>query len=171
VQQGVAGGPEFVYRAQVRVASPDFELTLKSDWANHMPGARTEIEVLVRRRGGFAGPVKISAEGIPAGVRAEPLEIAAGAPSGKLVSRLEFLDSAKVTGVAFTPDGERMAVDWLDAARFADSNGYQVDRDRDRRQPPLRRGLGRRGDHAAQARVGGTGGVLVAPIGRPGRRR
>jgi hypothetical protein len=27
--------------------------------------------------------------------------------------------------------GERMAVDWLDAARFADSNGYQVDRDRE----------------------------------------
>ena len=26
--------------------------------------------------------------------------------------------------------GERMAVDWLDAARFADTNGYQVDRDR-----------------------------------------
>ncbi|HTI51649.1 MAG TPA: DUF1549 and DUF1553 domain-containing protein, partial [Planctomycetaceae bacterium] len=27
--------------------------------------------------------------------------------------------------------GERMAVEWLDAARFADSNGYQVDRDRE----------------------------------------
>ena len=27
--------------------------------------------------------------------------------------------------------GERMAVDWLDAARFADTNGYQVDRDRE----------------------------------------
>jgi hypothetical protein len=27
--------------------------------------------------------------------------------------------------------GERMAVTWLDAARFADSNGYQVDRDRE----------------------------------------
>lgn len=26
--------------------------------------------------------------------------------------------------------GERMAVDWMDAARFADTNGYQVDRDR-----------------------------------------
>jgi len=26
--------------------------------------------------------------------------------------------------------GERMAIDWLDAARFADTNGYQVDRDR-----------------------------------------
>jgi hypothetical protein len=85
VQQGVAGGPEFVYRAQVRVAKPDFELTIKSDWANHLPGGRTEIEVLLRRRGGFAGPVKVSSEGLPTGVRAEPLEIAAGAPSGKLV--------------------------------------------------------------------------------------
>lgn len=27
--------------------------------------------------------------------------------------------------------GERMAVDWLDAARYADSNGYQVDRNRE----------------------------------------
>ncbi|MBL8816423.1 MAG: PSD1 domain-containing protein [Planctomyces sp.] len=27
--------------------------------------------------------------------------------------------------------GERMAVDWMDAARYADTNGYQVDRDRD----------------------------------------
>lgn len=27
--------------------------------------------------------------------------------------------------------GERMAQDWLDASRFADSNGYQVDRDRE----------------------------------------
>ena len=27
--------------------------------------------------------------------------------------------------------GERMATDWLDAARYADTNGYQVDRERD----------------------------------------
>ncbi len=27
--------------------------------------------------------------------------------------------------------GERMAVDWLDAARYADSYGFQVDRERD----------------------------------------
>lgn len=27
--------------------------------------------------------------------------------------------------------GERMAVDWLDAARYSDTNGYQVDRDRE----------------------------------------
>src|ERR1041384_8249093 len=39
----------------------------------------------------------------------------------KLVSRL----------LASPRYGERMAQDWLDAARFADSNGYQVDRDRE----------------------------------------
>ena len=27
--------------------------------------------------------------------------------------------------------GERMAVDWMDAARYADTNGFQVDRDRE----------------------------------------
>lgn len=85
VQQGVAGGPEFLYRVSLAVARPDFDLAIKTDWANHMPGGRTEIDLLLRRRGGFNGPVKISAENLPAGVRAEPLEIAAGAPSGKLV--------------------------------------------------------------------------------------
>lgn len=39
----------------------------------------------------------------------------------RLVDRL--LDSPRF--------GERMAQDWLDVARYADSNGYQVDRDRD----------------------------------------
>ena len=37
-----------------------------------------------------------------------------------------------VDGLLASPRyGERMAQDWLDAARFADSNGYQVDRDRE----------------------------------------
>lgn len=85
MQQGAAGGPEFVYRVEIRPARPDFELTLKTDWANHMPGGRTEVDVLLRRRGGFAGSVNVSAEGLPAGVRAEALEITAGAPSGKLI--------------------------------------------------------------------------------------
>jgi hypothetical protein len=85
VQQGVAGGEEFVYRVAIQPARGGFELTLKSDAANHLPGSRTEVDVFVRRRGGFDGPVQVAAEGLPAGVRAEPLEIPAGAPSGKLV--------------------------------------------------------------------------------------
>lgn len=85
VQQGVAGGPEFVYRISVSPAQPDFELVLKSDAANHLPGSRTELDVTLLRRGGFMGPVKVTAQGLPEGVRAEPLEIPPGVPSGKLV--------------------------------------------------------------------------------------
>jgi hypothetical protein len=37
-----------------------------------------------------------------------------------------------IDGLLSSPHyGERMAIDWLDAARYADSNGYQVDRDRE----------------------------------------
>lgn len=37
-----------------------------------------------------------------------------------------------VNGLFASPHyGERMAVDWLDAARYADTQGYQVDRDQD----------------------------------------
>ncbi|MFN0018234.1 MAG: hypothetical protein ACKVP0_08250 [Pirellulaceae bacterium] len=85
VQQGVAGGPEFVYRISVAPVQPDFDLALKTDFANHLPGGRTELDVTVLRRGGFSLPVKVAAQGLPEGVRAEPLEIAAGVPSGKLV--------------------------------------------------------------------------------------
>ena len=84
VRQGSAGGPEFAYRVAVHPARPDFELTLKSDSANHLPGSRTEVEVFLRRRGGFASVVRVTAAGLPGGVRAEPLEIPGGAPSGKL---------------------------------------------------------------------------------------
>jgi hypothetical protein len=113
VQQGVAGGPEFLYRAHIQVAKPDFELTLLSDWANHMPGGRTEIEIQVRRRGGFAGPVKVSVEGLPTGVRAEALEIAAAAPSGKLVL---------VSEAAATPPGDGL----LKISGAADIGGTAV---------------------------------------------
>ena len=85
VQQGAAGGPEFIYRIGLQAAKPDFEVTMKSDAANHLPGSRTEVEILVRRRGGFSGPLQVTAEGLPGGVRVEPLEVPAGAASGKLV--------------------------------------------------------------------------------------
>ena len=49
---------------------------------------------------------------------------------------LKGFDPAKLDGYitatfASPHYGERMAVDWLDAARYADTQGYQVDRDQD----------------------------------------
>lgn len=116
VQQGVAGGPEFVYRVTLQGARPDFELSLKSGAANLVQGGRAELEVFVRRRGGFAGPVSVSVEGLPAGVRAEPLEIPATAPSGKLMllsdektslpddALLRILGAADIAGAQVTHD-------------------------------------------------------------------
>ena len=70
---------------KLRSPSPILNCPSRPTGRTTCPGPHGDRRAGVRRRGGFAGPVKISAEGLPAGVRAEPLEIAAGAPSGKLV--------------------------------------------------------------------------------------
>lgn len=52
-------------------------------------------------------------------------------PQAVAAFRLSALD-AQLSALFSSPHyGERMASDWLDAARYADTNGYQVDRDRE----------------------------------------
>ncbi|MFO1023184.1 MAG: PSD1 and planctomycete cytochrome C domain-containing protein [Planctomycetales bacterium] len=60
-----------------------------------------------------------------AAAEAQPNGSKRGGPVDQVYERWvnRFLDSPHY--------GERMAVDWMDAARYADSNGYQVDRDRE----------------------------------------
>ncbi len=84
LQQGIRGGPEFIYRLTVREAVPDIALSLKSDVINVMQGARVDVDVVVDRRGGFAGPVELIVEGLPEGVRLEGQQVAANQPSAKL---------------------------------------------------------------------------------------
>ncbi len=83
-QQGIRGGPEFVYRLSVREAVPDFALSLKADVVNVVQGGRAEVEVTVERRGGFVAPVELVVEVLPEGVRIEGHQVAAGQPSAKL---------------------------------------------------------------------------------------
>jgi len=76
------------------------------------PSPRAEASTLARR-------IALDLTGLP--------------PSAEL---LKGFDAAKlddyITANFSSPHyGERMAVDWLDAARFADTQGYQVDRDQD----------------------------------------
>ncbi len=85
LQQGVPGNEYFIYRASIVPSRSDFELSLKNDWGNHLPGGRTEIEVMIRRRGGFANAIQIQVEGLPEGIRAEPCEVPVNAVSTKLV--------------------------------------------------------------------------------------
>jgi hypothetical protein len=84
LQQGIRGGPEFIYRLRVSEAVPDFVVSLKSDCINVVQGGRTEIDALVERRGGCVAAVELIVEGLPDGIRVEGLQVAAGQQTAKL---------------------------------------------------------------------------------------
>jgi hypothetical protein len=79
------GGDGFVYYLEVDFARPDF--TLKCDPSKAMigPGSRTAWYVQVARASGFAGPVKVEVQGLPAGVTVNPLTIPPNMTQGLLV--------------------------------------------------------------------------------------
>ena len=81
-----------------------------------VPAAEADRELLMRR-------VTLDLTGLPP----TPAEVAAFAADTSADAYEKLVDRL----LASPRYGERMAVDWLDAARYADSNGYQVDRDRE----------------------------------------
>ena len=80
------------------------------------PAPEAGKETLIRR-------VTLDLTGLPPSLQEVDAFLADGSADAyeKVVDRL----------LASPHYGERMAVDWLDAARYADTNGYQVDRDRE----------------------------------------
>ena len=84
VQQGIRGGPDFIYRLSLKPALPGLELSLSADFANVIQGAKSEIELRARRTGEFSGPIELKVEGLPEGVRFEPKQIDAGQDTIKL---------------------------------------------------------------------------------------
>ena len=84
LQQGIRGGPEFIYRLTVREAIPDFALSLKADVINAVQGARVDVDVAVDRRSGFGGPIELIVDGLPEGIRLEGQQVAANQPTAKL---------------------------------------------------------------------------------------
>ena len=84
LQHGTRGGPEFIYRLSLRSARPDFSLCMEPNFVNVVPGGKTEIDLIVRRSGGFAGPIDLTASGLPEGVKFEPATIPSGVPRIKL---------------------------------------------------------------------------------------
>jgi hypothetical protein len=75
LEHNVRGGPEFLYRLSIRRAEPDFELSLGTDYVNVVQGGKAEMDLTVRRTGGFHGPIDLVLEGLPNGVRAETTRI------------------------------------------------------------------------------------------------
>jgi hypothetical protein len=83
------GGPAFAYRLRVveREVS-DYALTFASDTLAVGIGAEQKLPVNVERRGGFNAPVKLSVQGLPAGVTAADVEVAANQTKGELTIKV-----------------------------------------------------------------------------------
>jgi hypothetical protein len=111
VQQGAAGGLEFIYCLSLRNGRPDFSLASKVDFINVEQGARSELEVTVTRRGGFDSAIDLAVEGLSDGVRIEPQAIAANQSTAKIAFKADAqarptATTLKVTGSA-TIDGQK----------------------------------------------------------------
>lgn len=95
LQHGTRGGPEFAYRLSVRQAQPDFQLSIAADYVNVTQGSRTDLDLTVKRFGGFTGPIDLSISGLPDGVTFEPPRIADNQTSLKLA--LKAIDDTRPT--------------------------------------------------------------------------
>lgn len=72
------GGDDFYYRLELRPPPPpDFQLTVTPDNPAAHAGAATVVTVTAQRQG-YAGPIKVRVEGLPAGLTAPESEIRAG---------------------------------------------------------------------------------------------
>jgi hypothetical protein len=84
IQQGVRGGPDFIYRLSIAAAAPSFELSTATDFVNVIQGAKSVLEIKARRFGSFNGPIDLHVDGLPEGVRCESTQFKAGQESIKL---------------------------------------------------------------------------------------
>ena len=103
------GGAEFSYQLRVYSPRPDFELTLASPALSVFRGANASLKLNLRRLGGFDGPVRITIDGLPAGVTVpKELTIANGQNSLDFPFTAEKTATIKpanivITGVAMLP--------------------------------------------------------------------
>lgn len=105
------GGAHLVYALRVSAAQPDFRLVVVDglgQFGAHRikAGSAASLQVLAGRQDGFDGPVDLSVEGLPAGVRALPCRIPGGQKTASVVLEASgplpdfSLAHLKITGVA-----------------------------------------------------------------------
>ena len=78
------GADEAAYRLSIRPTRPDFSLSVATDFANVVQGARGEVDLKIDRQGGLAGAIDLAVDGLPEGVRFEPAQVAPGQEALKL---------------------------------------------------------------------------------------
>ena len=94
------GSSRHAYRLDLTRSTPDYSLRVSPDRFVLRQGATLEIAVQVERRGGFAGDVEISAEGLPPGVEGEVATSTSSGESAKKVTvKLRARKGAPLSGV------------------------------------------------------------------------
>ncbi len=83
------GGPRYVYRLDIMLAEPEFELKLPADSLAITPGKPGELTVDIDRRNGFAEEIGFEVLELPRGITVEPAKSLAKGDSAKTV-RLRF---------------------------------------------------------------------------------
>ena len=82
------GGPEHVYRIEVRHGQGDFSLELEETLYSSAPGGDLKVKVRCRRNG-YDGPIELVAEGLPGGTKPGKARIGKGTDSAELKITLE----------------------------------------------------------------------------------
>lgn len=91
VASSVRGDPRLAYRLTLRRDRPDFRLFVVPTAINALDattvrrGGRAAAVVLAWRLDGFSGPILVRPEGLPKGLRCDPMVIPAGASSAPIV--------------------------------------------------------------------------------------
>ena len=109
-------GPTYFYNLSAQPLRPDFALQCDGDRAEIAAGNRTAWFVKVERKYGFAGEVKVDAQGLPPGVTASALTIPPNMTQGVLIltaapdakinaSQVRVIGTAQVASV----DGKTLA--------------------------------------------------------------
>ena len=114
-------GPTYFYNLTAAPLRPDFNLKCDTDRAMIAPGNRTAMFVILERKYGFAGDVKIEAQGLPAGVTASALTIPATMTQGVMIVSTAAdakvdMGLVQVVGTAMLPDTSGKSVSATRAA-------------------------------------------------------
>jgi hypothetical protein len=84
------GGKDFAYRLRIaHPGGPDFQLHLLADAVTVNRGGQGKVKITAERQGGLTGPITLAVQGLPRGVTASPLTLAAGQASVDLTFKVE----------------------------------------------------------------------------------
>jgi hypothetical protein len=115
------GGADYVYRLSIRPPEPDFAVRFSPDNPRINCNGRTILHCDVVRRNGFASPLRIAGDDLPAGITAEPLLLTPGEPASGLIvltaaanaapgaHALKLRATATLDGKVLVHDGEPMS--------------------------------------------------------------